>query len=153
MAKKIILRGAIGVPLGIAIGYLITIFMSFAFADGYYSPCEPKLVEAVGNEINAVAMQAALCGILGASFAGASVVWEIERWSLVKQTGIYFGVVSVTMAFVSYFSYWMEHSLSGFLSYFAIFIIIFIIIWAVQFIVGKRVVKKMNEDLYKANRK
>ena len=47
MKKKIILRGALGFPLGIAVGYVITICTSLIWADGYYSPCVPELIESI----------------------------------------------------------------------------------------------------------
>ena len=150
--KNIILRSLLGFPLGIAIGYVITICISLIWAQGYYSPCVPELSAATGNEISAVALQALLSGILGAGFAGCSVIWEIEHWSLVKQTGIYFLIVSVIMMPTAYFLYWMEHSLKGALQYFGIFALIFVGIWFSQLMIGKRNVRQMNERLHKTKR-
>lgn len=150
MKKKIILRGVFGIPLGITIGYLITIFFSLIWANGYYSPCVPELIAATGSEINAVIVQTLFCALLGIGFGAGSVIWEIESWSIVKQTGIYFVVVSVIMMPIAYLSYWMEHSIKGFLSYAGIFVLIFIIIWVIQFTIGKYTVKKMNANLYKS---
>ena len=45
MKKKLLLRGALGFPIGIAIGYVITICISLMWAGGYYSPCVPELAE------------------------------------------------------------------------------------------------------------
>lgn len=148
MKKKIVSRSLLGVPIGIAIGYLITIFCSLGVADGSYWPCSSELITAMGNEIHAVVLQAILCGLLGAGFAASSVIWEIETWSLVKQTGIYFMMISVIMLPIAYFAYWMEHSVAGVLRYFGIFVFIFAIIWIVQFVIGKRNVRKMNENLH-----
>ncbi len=147
MKKKIILRGILGFPIGIAIGYLITIFISLVLANGYYSPCVPELITVMGNEINAVILQALLCGLLGAGFAASSVIWEMENWSITKQTGIYFIIISVIMLPIAYFLYWMEHSFIGFLSYFGIFLLIFAFFWIIQFIIGKHNVNKMNKNL------
>lgn len=149
MKKKIMLRGALGFPLGIAMGYLITIFISLGWANGHYSPCVPELISIMGNEIHAVILQALLCGLLGAGFGASSVIWEIEHWSLVKQTGVYFLIIAIIMMPIAYFTYWMEHSIIGFLSYFGIFALIFILIWAIQFIIGRCNVKKMNARLHK----
>lgn len=150
MKKKIILRGILGIPIGITIGYLITIFISLGLANGYYSPCVPELISMMGSEIRAVIVQSVFGGILGAGFAASSVIWEIDHWSLVKQTGIYFAIASLLMLPIAYLAYWMEHSVVGFLSYFGIFILIFAMIWAIQFAIGKYNVKKMNEKLYQA---
>lgn len=147
MKKKLLLRGALGFPIGIAIGYVITICVSLMWAGGYYSPCAPELAEALGNEISAVILQALLCGLLGAGFAASSVIWEMESWSLVRQTGVYFLIISLIMLPIAYAAYWMEHSAAGFLSYFGVFVLIFAVIWGVQFAIGKRNVKKMNEKI------
>lgn len=149
MKRKIILRSVLGFPIGITIGYLITILISIVWADGYYSPCVPELISVMGNEIGAVILQAFLCGLLGTGFAASSLIWEIENLNLVKQTGIYFLIISVIMLPTAYLTYWMEHSVIGFFSYFGIFVLIFVFIWITQFIAGKRNVKKLNESLHR----
>ena len=140
MKRKIILRSVLGFPIGITIGYLITILISIVWADGYYSPCVPELISVMGNEIG---------GLLGTGFAASSLIWEIENLNLVKQTGIYFLIISVIMLPTAYLTYWMEHSVIGFFSYFGIFVLIFVFIWITQFIAGKRNVKKLNESLHR----
>lgn len=147
MKKKIILRSITGIPLGLAIGYLITIIISLIWADGYYAPCVPALTAMMGSEINAVLLQALLCGILGMGFGGCSVIWEIEDWGIVKQTGIYFLIVSAIMMPIAYVTYWMEHSLPGILSYFGIFALIFAVVWVIQYGRAKHNVKRMNEKM------
>ncbi len=147
MKKKLLLRGALGFPIGIAIGYVITICISLVWAGGYYSPCVPELAEALGSEIGAVALQALLCGLLGAGFAASSVIWEMESWSIARQTGVYFFIISLIMLPIAYVVYWMEHSVAGVLGYFGVFVLIFAVIWGIQFAIGKRNVKKMNEKI------
>ncbi len=148
MKKKIIWHSILGFPVGIAIGYVITILISLFFGNGYYTPCVPALLSTMGDEIHAVLIQALLSGILGAGFAAGSVVWKIENWGITKQTGIYFIILSVIMLPIAYFLYWMEHSIIGFLSYFGIFVLIFACIWIIQFVIRKHTVKKMNAHLH-----
>lgn len=152
LKKKIFHRILIGFPIGISIGNLIMILISLRWANGYYSPCVPGLITAMGNEINAVMIQTFLCGLLGIGFSASSVIWEIEHWSIVKQTGIYFLIISVIMLPIAYFMYWMEHSVTGFVSYFGIFILIFAVMWIIQFITGKYNVKKINKKLIESQR-
>ena len=147
MKKKIFYRDLIGFHIVISIGTLIMILISLGWANGYYSPCVPDLITAMGNEINAVIIQTILCGLLGTGFSVSSVIWEIEHWSIVKQTGIYFLIISVIMLPIAYFMYWMKHSFIGFLSYFGIFVLIFVVMWIIQFIIGKNNIKRMNEKL------
>lgn len=147
MKKKVLLRGFLGFPLGISIGYIMTIFISLIFAQGYYSPCVPALARSAGSEINAVILQAMLSGLLGSAFAACSVIWEMEEWSIAKQTGVYFLITSLVMMPIAYFTNWMEHSVLGFLSYFIIFVLIFIIVWAFQYLAWKNKIKKINSRL------
>ena len=60
MKKKIVLRSLLGFPLGLAMGYMITIIISLVFADGSYFPCVPELITTMGSEIHAVLLQAFL---------------------------------------------------------------------------------------------
>lgn len=145
--KKAVQRGLFGFPTGISIGYIITIVGSLFWGNGDYSPCVPALADAMGSVIGAVILQAVLCGILGASFAMASLIWEIETWSIAKQTGIYFLAISTTMFPIAYFTHWMERSLSGFLMYFGVFFTVFVFIWVIQYCIWKNKIKDINKKI------
>lgn len=147
MFKKICLRGLIGFPLGIAIGYIITIISSLIWGQGYYSPCVPIFIEIVGSEIGAVIVQAILTGIIGLSFAASSTIWEMDQWSLTKQTAIYFIITVMTMFPIAYLTGWMDHSLVGFIIYFGVFVLIFIIIWFIQYMIYKKQIQAINEKI------
>lgn len=95
--KKTIRRGLFGLPIGIAIGFVITLIISACVGDGSFYPVTPELIGAMGNELNAVILQTVLCAIMGAGFAAASVIWELDSWSLAKQSGIYFLTISIIM--------------------------------------------------------
>lgn len=150
MKKKILLRALLGLPLGIAIGYMITILTSVIWGRGYYSPCVPILIEYVGSEIGAVILQTLLCACLGAAFAGISVIWEMESWSIMKQTGIYFFAASLIMFPIAYITGWMERSLVGFGIYFIVFVIIFIVIWLIQYCIWRQRITKINNQIHKS---
>lgn len=149
MKKKILLRILWGFPSGMALGQIITIAISLAFGDGGYYPCVPELIDLAGSEIGAVALQAFLSGVLGSGFAAASVIWDMESWGLLKQTGIYFLVISAVMLPIAYVTCWMEHSLWGILSYFGIFVLIFAVIWVIEYAIAWWNVKKLNRTLNK----
>lgn len=149
MKKKILQRCLLGFPIGVTIGYFITILMSFGWGDGIYYACVPEFIGAMGNALRAVAVQALLCGLVGSGFSASSVIWEMEKWSLAKQTGIYFILISLIMLPIAYLAYWMEHSLKGFLIYFGIFAAIFVLTWIVQYLIIRRNIRKMNENIQK----
>ena len=88
MKKKMIQRGLLGFPLGIAIGFVITVIISMCIGDGSFYPVTPELIDTMKNELNAVILQTILCGILGTGFAMASVIWEIDSWSLAAKRNL-----------------------------------------------------------------
>ncbi len=147
MKKKLLSRGLLGILLGIAYGYIITILISLTHADGYYAPCVPALIETMGSEINAVAFQAILSGVIGATFSASSVIWEMDNWSIAKQTGTYFAITAIVMMPVAYFAKWMEPTFRGFLIYFGIFVVIFVVIWLIQYFFWKNKIAKMNQKI------
>ena len=144
MKKKMIMRGLLGLPTGIAIGFVITLIISACIGDGSFYPVTPELIDTMGNELNAVILQTVLCAVMGVGFAAASVIWELDSWSLAKQSGIYFAIISVIMLPIAYVTNWMKHTALGVLSYVAIFVAIFIIVWLSQYLLWKRKIKKMN---------
>lgn len=148
MKTKAILRGLLGIPTGITLGYFITIISSLAWGEGLYSPCvTPELVSLMGNELNAVILQTIFYALLGIVYAAGSVIWEIESWGITKQTLVYFLIGVSVMMPVAYFTYWMEHSLTGFLAYLGIFALIFFVIWLSMYLVMLYLVKTMNKKL------
>ena len=147
MKKKLIQRGILGFPLGIAIGHVITVIGSICIGDGLFHPLNPELVRTMGDELHAILLQTALCGIMGTGFAAASVIWEIDSWSLAKQSGIYFAVACLVMFPISYFANWMPHTTGGVLSYVGIFAGIFVFTWLAQYFVWRGRIRRMNEGI------
>lgn len=145
MKNHIIKLGLIGFPVGIAIGFVITLIISACIGDGFYYPVTPELINSMGNELNAVILQTVLCGLMGSGFAMASVIWDVDSWSLAKQSAIYFLLACIIMFPIAYITNWMKHSIAGVLSYIGIFVVIFIIAWLVQYLSWKRKIKRMND--------
>ena len=99
------------------------------------------------DEINAVVLQAVLSLLYGAAWAGASVIWEKERWSILKQTVVHLIVCSAATFPVAYFARWMPHNGGGILLYFGMFFLIYLIVWLSQYSAMKKRVKEINERL------
>ena len=149
MKKKILIRAFLGSLIGIVINYLITIVISAVVGDGTFYPCVPSFKERYGNEVTAVIVQTILSAFLGGGFSMASLIWEMDDWSLLKQTGVYFAIITILMMTVAYICEWMEHSLRGVLAYFGIFFAIFVVIWVIRYMSWKIRISKIKEKLIK----
>lgn len=152
MKREMIRRGLGGFPLGITIGHIITILVSLNIGDGFFYAVNPELISRMGNELNAVILQVLLCGLVGAGCAMASVIWDMDSWSLAKQSGVYFIIVSLIMFPISYVANWMQHTVSGILLYIGIFVIIFVLVWFLQYMVWKWKIDKLNKRIGKKGR-
>ncbi len=150
MKKKIIVRGLMGAPLGIAICVLITIGVSLCVADGTYYPVVPEFTVACGSELTAVILQTVLCLFYGAVWGAASLVWEVDHWSLLRQTVTHLVVCSLSTFFVAYTAYWMGHNIASVAVYFGIFFLIYALIWAWEIFWLRRGLAKINRTLPKA---
>ena len=140
-------RGLLGIPLGIAIGFLMSLVASISIGHGVYYAAKPELIAEMGSEINAVLLQTGLSGLIGMAFSAASVIWQLEDWSLAKQTGIYFLITALVMLPIAWFARWTERTFRCIVIYFGIFAVIFFIIWGIQYLTWRRKIKKMNEKL------
>jgi len=147
MKNELLRRCLIGAPIGLAISTVITIVISLAVGDGAYYAVVPELIADCGSEINAVVLQAVLSLLYGAAWAGASVIWEKERWSILKQTVVHLIVCSAATFPVAYFARWMPHNGGGILLYFGMFFLIYLIVWLSQYSAMKKRVKEINERL------
>ncbi|MBR5390014.1 MAG: DUF3021 domain-containing protein [Clostridia bacterium] len=147
MKKKIFYRCLLGAPLGLAISTLMTIVISAILGDGGYHAVVPELVRDCGGELHAVTLQAACSLLYGAAWAGASAVWDAEKWSLLRMTVVHLIVCSAATFPVAYFMYWMEHSASGVLLYFGIFLAIYAVVWLSQYALMKKKIAAINRKM------
>lgn len=148
MRKKVLVRMAIGFPSGIALGHLITIWISWIIGDGLFYPIVPSLQAVCGSEIAAVGLQALLSGLMGAACGASSIIWEVERWSLLKQTILHYAALSMSILPVAFTLHWMEHSVAGVMQYLLIFAGMYVVIWAGMTLALKSKIKKLNAKLH-----
>lgn len=137
--KEAFKRILFGVPLGIAIGATITLIISVIMqggaGGGYYSSMEYYVR---GYFISA---------FIGAVFGGASVIWDIEKWSLLKQTITYFVITIITHLGSALAAKWIPFDIWAILMYVGIYIVLFAIIFVIVYSVQKRRVEEVNKAL------
>ena len=84
-----------------------------------------------------------IVGIIIASVAAASVIYEIENWSLFKQLVIHFLIMLVTVLPCLYISGWYKlNNVLDYVKVFGIFLFVGIVLWTISyFIFGKTLTK------------
>ena len=147
MKKKILQRILIGIPAGVSISHFISILISVIIGDGRYYPVTPGLIPIAGNEMNAVLIQAVGSALYGAVLGAASVIWDVESWSLLRMTLTHLAVIAAATFPAAWFMHWMPHTPAGGIGYMCIFLVIYAIIWICVYSATKRQIRKMNEQL------
>lgn len=148
MKKKLIVRSLLGAPIGVTISLFITIIFSLCLGHGEYFPAPHELIAwCGGNETTAVIVQMICSLIVGAICGGATVIWEIEKWSLLKQTLVHFAIITIPFFGIGYIMNWMPHYLFGAIGYICGFIVVYIVMWCTLYFSIKAKIKKMNKQL------
>lgn len=142
--KELLNRCFIGSLGGLLIAQIISILISLIKNDGNYYHVAPELVAVCKSETRAVIVQT-LCALLyGAVWVGSTVIWQIDKWSILKQNIIHFLITSIVVFPIAYVTGWMMHTPLGILIYFGTFLIVYAIIWLTQYFAIKKNIKKMN---------
>lgn len=136
-----------GVTTGISIGFLIPLFISMSLGTGNYEPCTPALVKFAGNEINAVIIQVIATALLGVSFSVSNIIYDVEKWSLFRQSLTYFLINGIVIKWVALVCRWTEFTISSTISFLLIYTIIFFIIWTILYIFNYINIRNMNRKL------
>jgi hypothetical protein len=146
-ARKAIARALFGFPIGIFIATVILFVVSFIFGEGRFLTVTPAFETHFGNELNATLAMYMLAGVLGAVFAACSVIFEVERWGLLRQTTTHGIIVTATMLLISYVADWIPHVAWGAALYIAIFVVIYAAIWASLTLYWRKRVSDANKEI------
>lgn len=85
--------------------------------------------------------------IIGFAFASGSAIFEVERWSMAKQTVMHFILLVIVYFPCAIIGGWIEPSLLSIVISLFSFIFIYALIWFVQYYSWKRRILKLNKRL------
>ncbi|MBW9213029.1 MULTISPECIES: DUF3021 family protein [Terrabacteria group] len=84
-----------------------------------------------------------LVGIIATSIAAASVIYEIEKWSLLKQSIVHFIIMFLTVFPCLLISGWYElNSALDYLKVFGMFLLVGIVLWSVAYFIFGKILDK-----------
>lgn len=149
MWKKIAARAVLGFPIGVFVGYTVTVIISAVVGHGVYYPVVPGLEAFTGGEMSAVWLQFLMSGLLGAIYGAASLIWGVEKWSHMRKSAIHFVISTVAMFPVAYLTHWMPHTVGGILQYIGIFVGLYAVTWLVTYLVMRKDVDEINARIKK----
>lgn len=148
--KKIFWRNfAIGFPLGVILCMLITVITSGVINEnGHLQLCVPSFEISIGNAGLALIIQIIVSGLYGAIIIGATVAYEIEKWSILRSTATH-AIITLTLYYLTGFTlHWFRPTdIKENLIMLMIFIVVYVSIWLFNYFIYKSEVRKINSKL------
>lgn len=150
MLKKMLSRAAVSAPACMLINQLVGIVRSLASADGRYSPVTPAFAARFQSDTTAVIVQMLLIGLVGATFAACSVIFEIERWSFLKQGLVHLAITSAVAVPVCLYC-WMPESAAGAWILVGSWLFTYSATWFSQYLVYRHRVRQLDAKIKQVN--
>lgn len=139
--KQALKRALFGIPIGIAIGATISLAINIAMqGSDTHTPYSSLEFYTTSYIVSA---------IIGALYAGSSIIWELEKWSLLKQVTTHFFLTITTHITCAIIASWVPFELSAILIYIGIYVALYLLIFFIIYIVQKKQVNKVNSQLQK----
>lgn len=131
--KIYVKRGIIGFLIGSFLSYLVLIIYALGS-------------EELTLQSDLLVAQFLMTSVLGFHLGGISVVYNMEEWSLLRQTVTHF-IGMLPALPVAYFAGWMSKDIGGMVLYTVIFIAIYVVQWIIFYNYWKKKAIELNEDL------
>jgi len=146
MNKHLISRAFFGGCVGITIGQLITILISFGLGEGEYLAVIPQFGQLFPTERAAMLVQNLWLAAIGITFAEAALIFEAARWGALLQFTVHFLVTGgVYLPFLVITNLPLKKG-TAFLMLGSI-LLTYGIAWGIQAIVSRRSVARINAAL------
>ena len=152
MLKKMLSRALVSAPICMLINQLVGICVSLSNADGRYSPVTPAFEARFASTTAAVIVQLLLIGLIGAVFAACSVIFEIERWSFLKQGLVHLAITSAVGIPICLFC-WMPENAAWAAGLCGSWLLTYVITWLSQYFVYRHSIRKLDKKIKAVNGK
>ena len=144
MKKKLLVHLIVGFVLGVAIG--LGIAWLETLSSGGRLMEHSFIAERVGLG-GAITLQTLLSGVLGCVSVTGMLLYEIDKWSLAKATVVHYVAIIAAFSLASFSLGWFVSAIAYYFVAVACNTVGFFIIWLIMYLLWKKEVKKMNEEL------
>ena len=148
MAKKLISRALHG--FGITVSVCLLVQLAVAQLTG--SGVTPAFGSYFRNEAVAALAQLGLTGIVGAAFACAAEIFEIERWGFLRQGIVHFLVTAAVWMPIAYIC-WMPDSRAGIWIAIGGWTLTYAVNWTVQYLIYRHRIAALNRSIAEYQRR
>ena len=151
MLKNAIIRGIKSFIYAIAVNVLLALIITSLVNEPGFVPVVPDYAAHFDSNITALLLQFVLVGLTSAAYGAGSVIYELERWSLLRQSVVYFIATTVIWVPVSIFCWGINKYSTAFVSIITSYVSSYVIVWLIQYHLCKKSVSKINQKLIQIN--
>jgi hypothetical protein len=152
MLSKIIKRSCTGFVCGVAIQQFIIIIACLVVNKPNFVPLVPSYQMYFSSSSLALGVSSVLIGVISAVFSGSSVVFEIEKWSFLKQGLIHFLITTIVWLPISIFLWGLMVYQQAILNVFISFTATYAITWGIQYALCRKSIHEINQKLVEINK-
>lgn len=145
--KKYVRLGIESATIGIALGFLDSLVFSALNGASTYYPSAPRFVSRFGSPLEATAVSTLLWVLMGFVFGYGSLIFTIEKWSLLKRTVVNCCVYYVGFLPLAIAAGWFPLNWAWLAGFTGIYLLIYAIIWAINYLIEKTRIRKINRRI------
>ncbi len=147
MLRKIVKRSCIGFVCGVTAQQFIIMLMCFVVNKPNFIPLVPSYQAHFTSQALALSISSILIGIISAVFSGSSVIYEIEKWSFLKQGLLHFLITTVVWFPISIFLWGMMVYPQAIQNVFISFTATYAITWLIQYMLCRSSIQEINKRI------
>lgn len=144
---KYALLGVESAAIGIAVGFLISLVFSALNGATTYYPSAPAFVGRFGTPLEATAVSAAIWVLIGLVFGYGSLIFGVEKWSLLKRTVINCCVYYAGFLPLAIVAGWFPLDGAHLAVFTGIYVLIYAVIWAINYWIAEAEIRRINQRL------
>lgn len=134
------------ITCGFSATVLVTIFIQISLTASGYEAVTADFAARFASRDTAVLVQILLIGCIGAVFAGASAVFENERWSYPVQGLVHFAVTAAVWIPVQLLC-WKPDSIRTLFYSLAGWLFTYALTWLIQYLIVQRHIRDLNRRI------
>ncbi|MFR4968612.1 DUF3021 domain-containing protein [Lactobacillus kalixensis] len=127
------------IALGELFGLVFSLFFNYLYGNFIYMPSTNLLQEEFSRRpLNGMLFSVIIWALMGLLFGWGASIFEIQRWSLTKQTLINFSIYYIGFTALAILASWFPLSLPHLLLFSSIFTIIYAVIWLITYFLSRK---------------
>lgn len=149
LGKKAATYALIGFGLySVGCTIISTVIATNKIGDGKLYVMDPGFAAGIGNPLLAFILEMLATGLFGAVVMAGIVVYEIERWSLLRATVTHYVLWILMYYSVGFFLRWISiHEAGRNLMFLVLWTAMYFVIWLIEYTSYKAEIKEINAEL------